>query len=407
MTPATFAAAPSAAIVAKAACISARDMKDADFPQRFEARLHVGFADGTASETYVDDVFGGARRAPSREAVLTKFRANAGLLGTAADVEALTATVLSIEHSPVQRDVAGAAPISIHRSRARRRVTRTRRMSFDLIIRGGTVVLPETDGVAADIAISNGRIAAILAPGTAVEARETLDASGKTILPGVIDVHLHLGHGKDIARPRVPEDAATETAAAAMGGVTTFIPYLMATDPFETLFDEVKEVTEAGARIDFGYHFIISTEEQLAGVPRYAREFGAPSFKIFMNNRGGEGDAARSAGYRRRLSVPPLRSSRREWRHGLPAPGEHRGRVGSAQARDGRRPGRTRRPARLECDASAVRRGRCRAARRPVRARDRRAGSTSCTPRRRRRSRPRCAPATPAPTSPSKPARTT
>jgi len=63
----------------------------------------------------------------------------------------------------------------------------------------------------------------------------------------------------------------------------------MATDPFEALFDEVRDVTEKGARIDFGYHFIISTEQQLAGVPRYAREFGAPSFKIFMNNRGGEG----------------------------------------------------------------------------------------------------------------------
>jgi dihydroorotase (multifunctional complex type) len=162
-------------------------------------------------------------------------------------------------------------------------------MSFDLIIRGGTAVLPDTNGVPADLAVSGGRIAAILAPGTAADARATIDATGKTVLPGVIDVHLHLGHGKDIARPRVPEDAATETAAAALGGVTTFIPYLMATDPFETLFDEVKSVTEAGARIDFGYHFIISTEAQLAGVPRYARDYGAPSFKIFMNNRGGEG----------------------------------------------------------------------------------------------------------------------
>jgi dihydropyrimidinase len=162
-------------------------------------------------------------------------------------------------------------------------------MRFDLIIRGGTVVLPQTDGVAADVAISGEKIAAVLAPGAAADAADTLDAAGKLVLPGVIDVHLHLGHGKDIARPRVPEDAATETAAAAVGGVTTFIPYLMATDPFETLFDEVKEVTEAGARIDFGYHFIISTEAQLAGAPRYAREFGAPSFKIFMNNRGGEG----------------------------------------------------------------------------------------------------------------------
>ena len=162
-------------------------------------------------------------------------------------------------------------------------------MSFDLLVRGGTVVLPDTDGVAADLAIGDGRIAAILAPGTQVDARASLDASGKTVLPGAIDVHLHLGHGKDIARPRVPEDAATETAAAALGGITTFIPYLMATDPFEALFDEVRAVTEAGTRIDFGYHFIISTEAQLAGVPRYAREFGAPSFKIFMNNRGGEG----------------------------------------------------------------------------------------------------------------------
>ena len=108
-------------------------------------------------------------------------------------------------------------------------------------------------------------------------------------MPGAIDVHLHLGHGKDISRPRVPEDAAQETAAAVTGGVTAFIPYLMATEPFETIFEGVRGVTEAGSRIDFGYHFIISTEEQLAGVPRYATEYGAPSFKIFMNNRGGEG----------------------------------------------------------------------------------------------------------------------
>jgi dihydroorotase (multifunctional complex type) len=160
---------------------------------------------------------------------------------------------------------------------------------FDLVVHGGSVVLPQTNGIVVDVAINNGQIAALLAPGTAIEAAETLDVSGKTVLPGVIDVHLHLGHGKDIARPRVPEDAESETAAAAIGGVTTFIPYLMATDPFETLFDEVKAVTEAGARIDFGYHFIISTEAQLAGVSRYARDFGVPSFKIFMNNRGGEG----------------------------------------------------------------------------------------------------------------------
>ena len=161
--------------------------------------------------------------------------------------------------------------------------------TFDLIIRNGKAVLPGQGEQAVDVAIRDGRIAQLLAPGTTAKAAETIDASGLTIMPGAIDVHLHLGHGKDISRPRVPGDAAQETAAAVSGGVTTFIPYLMATEPFETIFEDVRSVTEAGARIDFGYHFIISTEEQLAGVPRYAADYGAPSFKIFMNNRGGEG----------------------------------------------------------------------------------------------------------------------
>jgi dihydroorotase-like cyclic amidohydrolase len=170
-------------------------------------------------------------------------------------------------------------------------------MSFDLLIRGGSAILPGTDGVRADIAIRDGKIAAVLAPDAGIEARATLDAAGLAIFPGAVDVHLHLGHGQDIARPRVPEDAAAETAAAAAGGVTTFVPYLMATEPFETIFEDVVAVTEAGARIDFSYHFIISTEAQLAGVPRYVREMGVPSFKIFMNNRGGEG---------KRLGLPDI-----------------------------------------------------------------------------------------------------
>jgi dihydropyrimidinase len=168
---------------------------------------------------------------------------------------------------------------------------------FDLVLGGGDVLLPGAAPVAADVAILNGKFAAILAPGAAVSARERLEITGLTVFPGVVDAHLHLGHGKDISRPRVADDAAQETAAAAAGGITTFIPYLMATEPFEAIFEDVVKVTEAGARIDFGYHFIISTEAQLASVPAYASDFGAPSFKIFMNNRGGEG---------KRLGLPDI-----------------------------------------------------------------------------------------------------
>ena len=168
---------------------------------------------------------------------------------------------------------------------------------FDLVLGGGEVLLPEGAPLAADLAIRDGKFAAILAPGGAVSSHERLDITGLTVFPGVVDAHLHLGHGQDIARPRIAGDAAQETAAAAGAGITTFIPYLMATEPFDVIFEDVRAVTEAGARIDFGYHFIISTEAQLAGVPTYARELGAPSFKIFMNNRGGEG---------KRLGLPDI-----------------------------------------------------------------------------------------------------
>jgi 2-methylcitrate dehydratase PrpD len=101
VTPATFANTPSPAIVARAECISARAMNNAEFPRRFEARLHVRFTDGGTTEVYVDDVFGGAGRPPTREAVLEKFRANAALIGSAGDFLALEDAVLSIEHRPL------------------------------------------------------------------------------------------------------------------------------------------------------------------------------------------------------------------------------------------------------------------------------------------------------------------
>lgn len=160
---------------------------------------------------------------------------------------------------------------------------------FDLVLRGGEVILPGAGRTACDIAVQNGRIAALLAPGATADAAETWQLGGLVVMPGVIDAHLHLGHGADISRPRVPADADRETAAAAMGGITCFIPYLMGAEPFQDSFTDILAVTEAGARIDFGYHLCISTEAQLAAVGDYVNRLGVPSFKLFMNNRGGEG----------------------------------------------------------------------------------------------------------------------
>jgi 2-methylcitrate dehydratase PrpD len=101
VTPASFADVPAEAVATRARSISARPMTDADFPNRFQARLHVTFAGGETREVHVDDVFGGARRPPPRDAVLDKFRRNATMIGRDADVRALEAAVLGIDDAPV------------------------------------------------------------------------------------------------------------------------------------------------------------------------------------------------------------------------------------------------------------------------------------------------------------------
>jgi dihydroorotase-like cyclic amidohydrolase len=156
---------------------------------------------------------------------------------------------------------------------------------MDLCLRGGTVMLPGTGLTEADVVIAGGRIAGVTSPG-AGQARDVVSVSGLTVLPGAIDAHIHLGHGSDISRPREPGDAASETAAAAIGGVTCFIPYVMSAEPY--VLSDLVAVTEAGARIDFGFHYVIATEAQLAELPGYIAA-GVPTAKLFMNIRGDEG----------------------------------------------------------------------------------------------------------------------
>jgi len=71
-------------------------------------------------------------------------------------------------------------------------------MSFDSLLKGG--VLP--DGTTADIAIQDGRIAAI-APGIEAEARETLDVSGNLVSPPFVDPHFHMDATLSYGQPRI------------------------------------------------------------------------------------------------------------------------------------------------------------------------------------------------------------
>jgi len=88
-------------------------------------------------------------------------------------------------------------------------------MHYDLILRGGSCVLP-WGTVPADIGVIDGRIAAIGAAREAT-ADQVLDVTHLHVLPGLIDPHVHL---RDPGDPAI-ESIATGTRAAVLGGITT------------------------------------------------------------------------------------------------------------------------------------------------------------------------------------------
>jgi dihydropyrimidinase len=158
---------------------------------------------------------------------------------------------------------------------------------FDLRLAGGQVLLPDSQLREVDVLVRGGEIAGLCAPGARADVADEVSVRGLTVLPGVIDAHVHLG--QDITVPKTPEDARAETEAAAAGGVCTLIAYLMSPQPYDELFGDAVSLMEANGLIDFGFHFCIVTREQLDALPRYVAELGVSSFKFFMNFRGDEG----------------------------------------------------------------------------------------------------------------------
>src|ERR1043166_3835260 len=64
---------------------------------------------------------------------------------------------------------------------------------YDLVLHGGHVMDPgnQIDG-RMDVAVSNGRIAAVQADIPAAQARKVLDVTGFYVVPGLIDLHAHV-----------------------------------------------------------------------------------------------------------------------------------------------------------------------------------------------------------------------
>jgi len=159
---------------------------------------------------------------------------------------------------------------------------------MSILIAGGTVV--SASGAApADVLVEGERIAALGQPGFAEAAGwaraadRVIDATGKYVLPGGVDVHTHMEmpFGGTIAS----DTFETGTQAAGWGGTTTIVDFAVQPKGTSLLaaLDTWHGKADGNCAIDYGFHMIVSdvNETTLKEMAACA-DAGVTSFKLFM-----------------------------------------------------------------------------------------------------------------------------
>jgi len=152
---------------------------------------------------------------------------------------------------------------------------------MSVLFKNGTVVTA-TGRYPADVYAESGTIRAI---GTRLDqkAEEVVNCKGKYILPGVIDPHTHLA--MPFMGTYSQDDFETGTIAAACGGVTSLIDFdlQMKGESMAEAIERQKGIA-GKACIDYAFHLAVMDPrpEVIAEVKQACRDYGTPSFKIFM-----------------------------------------------------------------------------------------------------------------------------
>src|SRR5581483_646540 len=153
------------------------------------------------------------------------------------------------------------------------------------LIKNGTVVTA-VDRYEGDVLIEDEQVALI---GTAIDvaADKVIDATGKYVLPGGIDVHTHLD--MPFGGSTSADDFQTGTIAAAFGGTTSVVDFAIQYkgQTLHHAWETWMKKAESKAVIDYGFHMIMTdmndqTEQEMDALVRQ----GVTSFKLFMAYRG-------------------------------------------------------------------------------------------------------------------------
>src|SRR5215210_3705133 len=156
---------------------------------------------------------------------------------------------------------------------------------MSLLITNGRIVTASDDYVG-DVFCENDTITAIGKdlPAHRFQAERTIDALGKYVIPGGIDVHTHLN--MPFGGATSADDFVTGTIAAAFGGTTSIVDFAIQYrgQTMRHALDDWRKRADGKAVIDYGFHMIITELEDagLAEMDRMVRDEGITSFKLFM-----------------------------------------------------------------------------------------------------------------------------
>jgi dihydropyrimidinase len=164
---------------------------------------------------------------------------------------------------------------------------------LDLVVRGGLVVTPEGAG-AWDVAVAGDRIVAVGAPEALreIEFARAIDATGKLVLPGGIDPHIHcswpINPGKDGNPPQLSAGPAHVSRAALFGGTTTLIDFAV-WNPGETLEQAIARRDgewRGQCHCDYAFHVTLFGRIPATTIHELpeAMQSGFPTVKIFMTD---------------------------------------------------------------------------------------------------------------------------
>jgi dihydropyrimidinase len=151
---------------------------------------------------------------------------------------------------------------------------------FDLIIRNGTVVLPELVAPM-DIAVRDDRIAAMAELGRLDPAANEIDAHGLMVMPGLIDAHVHVN--LPLGEFTTKDKFGDITRAAAFGGTTLVIDFAIPDPGISPLegFKRKHDEAVGDSYVDFALHGCITRGAGIQDIPQLI-ERGASSIKVFM-----------------------------------------------------------------------------------------------------------------------------